>query len=87
MKQEHVIEINDFSKEELIEILEFSEKIEDNPKLFEKKLDGRSVAALFFEPSTRTKDSFTSATQWMGGKVVGFDSPGGLVLINLFKLS
>lgn len=70
----HVIEIQDFSKEFLIELFDLAQKIEENPKDYAKKLDGRIIANLFFEPSTRTKDSFKSAVHRSGGTEVGFGS-------------
>jgi aspartate carbamoyltransferase catalytic subunit len=77
LKQQHVIEINDFSKKDLVEILDLAGEIEKNPEGYSKKMNGKNGALLFFEPSTRTKDSFASAIDWMGGKTVGFDSVGG----------
>ncbi len=68
-----IISINDFSKEELIYMLETAKKFEKNKK---KLLKGKILASLFFEPSTRTRLSFESAMHRLGGKVIGFADAG-----------
>ena len=70
MKQKSLISINDYSKEEILEILELAKKFEENPN--RKILEGKVVGVLFFEPSTRTRLSFEAAINRMGGRVVGF---------------
>jgi len=72
----HLISIKDLSREEIEEILEKSEEMALILKE-EKNLDimkGKILATLFFEPSTRTKLSFTSAMQRLGGNVIGFEA-------------
>lgn len=71
-----IISINDFTKDEIIHILETARKIEQMP--FRKKselLKGKVMASLFFEPSTRTRLSFNSAMTRLGGRVIGFSDP------------
>ena len=71
----NIISIKDLTKEEIDFILdkaEFVENLADKGKL----LCGKVMASLFFEPSTRTKDSFTSACIRLGGTIVGFDKVG-----------
>lgn len=73
-KNRDIISINDLNKEEILYILDLSRK-------FEKKADpnllkGKIVATLFFEPSTRTHQSFSSAAQRLGAGVIGFDDIG-----------
>jgi len=68
-----IISINDFSKEELDFILQKAQKLESK-KNKQELLKGRVMASLFFEPSTRTKDSFTTSCIRMGGTIVGFDN-------------
>jgi aspartate carbamoyltransferase catalytic subunit len=70
MKNRSLISIDDFSKEEYIKILDTAEQFEKNP--IQDILNGKVVATLFFEPSTRTRLSFESAVNRMGGKVIGF---------------
>ena len=60
----------DFSKEEILDLLEKARRFEENPN--RKILEGKVVATLFFEPSTRTRLSFETAVNRLGGKVIGF---------------
>lgn len=71
-KNRDVISINDFSKEELFYILKVVRQLENKPK--GTLLKGKVLAALFFEPSTRTRLSFISAMEQLGGEVIGFSS-------------
>jgi len=66
----NLIKIEDLSKEELLEILKLAREIKDNPKNFQDKLKGISLATLFFQPSTRTRISSSLAMQKLGGSVV-----------------
>ncbi|MDE5972223.1 MAG: aspartate carbamoyltransferase [Muribaculaceae bacterium] len=61
------------SKEEILRILSAAQYFEQNPD--HKILDGRVVATLFFEPSTRTRLSFETAVNRLGGRVIGFSDP------------
>lgn len=68
------IGIKDMTKEEILEVLDLAEELSKNPQ--DDLIDKKIAATLFFEPSTRTRLSFTSAAMRIGGKVLGFDSPG-----------
>jgi len=70
MKNKSLVSINDYSKEEYFKILDLAEKFQKNPN--QKLLENHIVASLFFEPSTRTRLSFETAIQRLGGKVIGF---------------
>ncbi|MCL4481774.1 MAG: aspartate carbamoyltransferase [Bacteroidetes bacterium] len=70
MNQKSLISITDFSKEEYLKIMELSQKFEDNPN--QTLLKGKVIATLFFEPSTRTRLSFETAINRLGGKIIGF---------------
>ncbi len=70
MKNKSLISINDYSKEEMLYILKVAEEFEANPR--QKILSNHVVATLFFEPSTRTRLSFESAINQLGGRVIGF---------------
>lgn len=70
MKKKNLISITDFSKEEYLRIMELSQKFEDNPN--QSLLKGKVIATLFFEPSTRTRLSFETAINRLGGKIIGF---------------
>jgi len=65
-----LVSINDFNKEEILHILDMAKKFEANPD--QNLLNGKVIAVLFFEPSTRTRLSFESAIQRLGGRVIGF---------------
>lgn len=64
----------DFTREETDRLLTLAEKIIENPEEYAHKCDGKILATLFYEPSTRTRLSFESAMMRLGGKVLGFSS-------------
>lgn len=66
--------IEDFSKEEIDELIDVSIDISNNLEKYSHKCDGKILATLFFEPSTRTRLSFESAMCSLGGSVIGFSS-------------
>jgi len=71
------ISIKDFSKEDILFVLQKARELDEMPK--EKKnllLKGKTIASLFFEPSTRTRLSFETAVQELGGRVIGFSEAG-----------
>jgi aspartate carbamoyltransferase catalytic subunit len=72
MKSRNLIQPEDFSIEEINQLLELAQKIIDNPSKYSLACEGKLLATLFFEPSTRTRLSFESAMFRLGGKVVGF---------------
>lgn len=74
MKNKSLISIHDFSKDEQIQILDKAEKFEKNPS--SDTLKNNVIASLFFEPSTRTRLSFESAIQRLGGRIIGFADAG-----------
>ncbi|MFH1005071.1 MAG: aspartate carbamoyltransferase [Bacteroidota bacterium] len=73
MKNRSLVSINDFTKEEQLRILKIAAEFEKNPT--QKILENYVVATLFFEPSTRTRLSFETAVNRLGGKVIGFSDP------------
>lgn len=70
MQKRDLISITDFSKDEYLRIMELAADFEKNPN--QNLLDGKVVASLFFEPSTRTRLSFETAINRLGGRVIGF---------------
>ena len=70
MNSNSLVSISDISKEEILQLLENASYFEENPN--HKILDGKVVATLFFEPSTRTRLSFETAVNRLGGRVIGF---------------
>lgn len=73
MNKGSIVSINDLSKKDILTLLDMAERFEANPN--RKLLDGKVVATLFFEPSTRTRLSFETAVCRLGGKVIGFSDP------------
>ena len=72
----HLIDPLDFTREETDRLLTLAEKILANPADYAHACDGKILATLFYEPSTRTRLSFESAMMRLGGKVLGFSSAG-----------
>lgn len=70
MKNQNLVSISDYSKEEILSILHSAADFEANPN--RKTLDGKVIATLFFEPSTRTRLSFETAVNRLGGRIIGF---------------
>ena len=70
----HLIEITDLSVEEVEEILDLAEDIIKNKGKYCAMCQGKKLATLFFEPSTRTRLSFEAAMLNLGGSVLGFAS-------------
>ncbi|MBQ7194251.1 MAG: aspartate carbamoyltransferase [Bacteroidales bacterium] len=68
----HLIDPTDLSKQELDEIISLAQDIIANRERYSKVLEGRKLATLFYEPSTRTRLSFTAAMMELGGNVLGF---------------
>lgn len=66
----HLVSINQLSSEEILHLLDRAALFEQNPN--RKLLEGRVIATLFFEPSTRTRLSFETAVNRLGGRVIGF---------------
>lgn len=70
----HLIEPMDLTSQEVDEILNLAGAIMENPREYAHKCDGKKLATLFFEPSTRTRLSFEAAMLELGGSVLGFSS-------------
>ncbi|MGB9927973.1 MAG: aspartate carbamoyltransferase [Methanosarcina sp.] len=75
-KDRHVISMKDFSRDEIDYVLDTAEKLEPIAKGESKSrlLDGKIIALLFFEPSTRTRLSFEVAAHRLGGQVLNLGS-------------
>ena len=65
-----LVAISDYNKDEILEILNSAADFESSPN--RRTLNGKVVATLFFEPSTRTRLSFETAVIRLGGSVIGF---------------
>lgn len=71
----NLLEISDLSVEELDSLLHTADRIIADPQAFAHKCDGKKLATLFYEPSTRTRLSFEAAMYELGGHVIGFSEP------------
>ena len=69
-----LISILDFSVEELDGLIQTAYDIIENPEKYAESCEGKKIATLFFEPSTRTRLSFEAAMLELGGSVIGFSS-------------
>ena len=78
-KGKDIISIKDFSKKEINYILDYAEELIPyaNGKKYKDILEGKVLSTLFFEPSTRTRLSFESSMNRLGGRVIGFADPSG----------
>lgn len=70
----HLLNPLDFSVEEIEALLDLASDIEKHPQKYAHVCDGKKLATLFYEPSTRTRLSFESAMLRLGGSVLGFSS-------------
>lgn len=68
----HLVEPSDFSDTETAAVLDLADRIAENPALYAHAAEGRRLATLFYEPSTRTRLSFESAMLRLGGRTLGF---------------
>src|SRR3712207_7646101 len=75
LKGRNLIQPEDFSINEIDEILSLSQNIIDNPSKYSSVCEGNLLATLFYEPSTRTRFSFEAAMNRLGGRVIGFSEP------------
>lgn len=73
-KKKDIISIKDFSKDELLYLLDLAKRME-TLKGKETMLSGKVLSTVFYEPSTRTRLSFESAMCRLGGSVIGFSDP------------
>lgn len=70
----HLIDPMDLSVEEIDKLLDLADNIIANKEKYSKVCEGKKLATLFFEPSTRTRLSFEAAMMELGGNVLGFSS-------------
>ncbi len=68
----HLIDIKELTVEEIAELIEVAKDIISHKENYSHKCDGKKLATLFFEPSTRTRLSFEAAMMELGGNVLGF---------------
>lgn len=75
MKQKNLIDLEYMTTEQLMQTVRLAGVIKEKPEAYNHACDGRIMATLFFEPSTRTQMSFQTAMMRLGGKTIGFDNP------------
>ena len=75
LKGKSILEPMDMTTAELEEIFDLADEIIANPPRFAHACDGKLLATLFYEPSTRTRFSFEAAMLRLGGQVIGFSEP------------
>lgn len=71
----HIIDLSDLSMDEFNELYALTTKIIDRPEDYAEACRGKVLGSLFYEPSTRTNLSFSTAMMRLGGSVVGFSDP------------
>jgi aspartate carbamoyltransferase catalytic subunit len=83
LKNRDLVSMKDFTKEEIERILSVAEEMEPiaRGEKVSRLLEGRILATLFFEPSTRTQFSFQAAMQRLGGSVIGFSDIKGSSMV------
>ena len=70
MRNKSLVSITDYTQEDYLRIIQLAEEFEKNPA--QDLMRNKIVATLFYEPSTRTRLSFESAVNRLGGRVIGF---------------
>ncbi len=71
----NLIDLSILTKREFLELYQLTEKIIDRPEEFASACKGKILGSLFYEPSTRTNLSFSTAMMRLGGSVIGFSDP------------
>ncbi len=70
----HVLSAGQYTKETLEELFDIASKIKSNPAKYSKAIEGKIVATMFYEPSTRTRLSFETAVLRLGGQVISTEN-------------
>ncbi len=72
----HVLSSDQYNRKSLEEVFDIAERIRNNPKEYEHKLDDKIIAIMFYEPSTRTRLSFETAALKLGAKIITTENAG-----------
>ena len=75
MLHKNLIDLEYMTKEQLNQTIKLAGLIKNKPENYKHACDGKILATLFYEPSTRTQMSFQTAMLKLGGKIIGFDNP------------
>lgn len=76
MSSRHLLSTQDLTKEIIYDLIDLANNILKSPQEFSNICNGKLLATLFFEPSTRTRLSFEAAMSRLGGKILGFSDAG-----------
>lgn len=72
---QHLIDLSDYPVSWWTKLIDLGVEIKENPQKYAHECDGKIMATLFYEPSTRTQMSFQTAMLRLGGRIIGFDNP------------
>ncbi len=72
---QHLIDLSDYPVSWWKKVVELGENIKNDPAKYAHECEGKVMATLFYEPSTRTQMSFQTAMIRLGGQIIGFDNP------------
>ena len=72
---QHLIDLSDYPVAWWKKVVDLGERIKNDPSAYAHKCEGKVMATLFYEPSTRTQMSFQTAMIRLGGQIIGFDNP------------
>ena len=70
----HVLSAGQYTRESLEDVFNLASKIKQNPEKYSKAIEGKIVATMFYEPSTRTRLSFETAVLRLGGQVISTEN-------------
>ena len=70
----HVLTAEQYDRNSLEQLFQLTDDIKNNPSQYAKTLDGKIIAVMFYEPSTRTRLSFETAVLKLGGKVIATEN-------------
>ena len=82
----NLIDILDLSVKEIDDLIDIANDIIEHPRAYSTACSGQILGTLFFEPSTRTRLSFTSAMMSLGGNVLGFSEAGSSISVSLIAM-
>ena len=75
MTNKNLIDLEAMSVQQIDKLVKKAKKIMQSPADYRHACDGKILATLFYEPSTRTQMSFQTAMLKLGGRTIGFDNP------------
>ena len=70
----HVLSAEQFTRDDIEKLFKLVDDVKSNPHKYSKAIEGKIVATMFFEPSTRTRLSFETAILRLGGQVISTEN-------------